>query len=1477
MKSYGKVIAKLRKEKGLTQEALGKQLNVSYQAVSKWENDLSEPDIATLREMVKIFGISILDFFDMVEEKPVQTVAKPLTIEKRKLSSVHYIMIALLAVICILSLIVALIPKALSANDVYTKVNPSVVCITINTPKQIKSGSGFFIDRSGTIVTNYHVIQDGTDGKVTLANGEEYDIINVVGANEDNDIAIIQIDKKGTSAVSLGNSNHIAVGDVVYAIGYPNSFELGKQDSTLTEGIISKTSYNIEGKNYIQTTTNITSGNSGGVLVNNKGEVIGITTGAINLAGVDYMNLAIPINQLNTVERDKNMPLEDYTNSHYTVKYYSDNSLVFEADVFSGDTLNERELNKDGYKFLGWYTDNEYTYKFDFNQAITSDLSLFAKWEAIKYTISFLPNGGDGVMEDITLSYDETIYLPENKYTLVGKGFTYWKVVNSENTFLDKAQIKNLTTEDNTLIELEAQWEDLIYAITFDGNGATSGTMLNQYINYGQTASLAKNQFTKVGYTFSGWSFNNKTYLDTQEVYNLTDTQKSITLKAIWTPITYTVQFGKYTVYGTQTFTYDEPQSLTLFDGEVATGYKLIGWTYNGTHYTDGQEVLNLTATDGDVLVFEEELQRITYYIDFNPNGGEGEITSQEFVYNTGSQLKKQYFTMVGHHIAGWTDADGNEYSTTEYIRNLTSIDNARITFYANWQPNTYYIYFSSDEEYEGFMNGIEVEYNERINLPANTLEKTGYTFVRWECLRISSPYNYFVGYFEDEAEIYNLTAQDGYRYGMFAEWTPNKYNLVFDPNGGEGKPQTLVMSYDGTYTVSNTPKFTRENYIFKGWQYEDTYYKVGSKITNLTTTPNDTINLYAIWVPVLDGEGTDTNPYIIDSLEKLNALWLLLKLDEDVENTKEVYKLTCDIDVNGGQLNSIENLYGTFDGGGHTIKNFKLKADSENVGFIERSEGILKNLNLENVTIEASDIKNLRVGALIGFMYSGRLQDCSVKDVNISINNATEIKAGLAIGTTNMFSNNIQNILAISGTIDITNVSTGYVGGLAGDYTISDFFSNDGDGLNNTYANATININNDSSITTQKLYVGGLAGSVSRLSSSFAISNINVDIASCANVSDIKVSAFMGSEHNTYDYCYYSDISSVSLKINGEVQDAITSNATMTLDANLKDINWLQTNSSFGRGDWTCENGYPTFIYNPEVVEINSLEEFLALNNTYLSKSYKLNCDIDLTGVDFIINENNFVFDGGGHTISNITISQLSDKNIGLFRVNSGTIKNLILDNVVIDYIGEPLVNVGGLVGCNKGTITTCVVDNSTITVDTYDMYVLVGGLVGENYGSVSNSHVDVDITINNTSTLYAGGIVGYGGGTTVQNCYTEGHITINTTKGSVYSAGVQYFRNTLNCFSLMGMTIDCGSGSSYTYFVSLDDTRNYAWSGQEKIINGNSITAKGLTKAQLCSKTFLTELGYGEYVSEEDLVLNESNVWVISGTDLPKLYFEK
>ena len=67
MKKYGHIISKLRKKQGLTQEQLGKKLNVSYQAISKWENNLSEPDLETLEKLTEVFGIPMSEFFDMAK------------------------------------------------------------------------------------------------------------------------------------------------------------------------------------------------------------------------------------------------------------------------------------------------------------------------------------------------------------------------------------------------------------------------------------------------------------------------------------------------------------------------------------------------------------------------------------------------------------------------------------------------------------------------------------------------------------------------------------------------------------------------------------------------------------------------------------------------------------------------------------------------------------------------------------------------------------------------------------------------------------------------------------------------------------------------------------------------------------------------------------------------------------------------------------------------------------------------------------------------------------------------------------------------------------------------------------------------------------------------------------------------------------------------------------------------------------------
>ena len=162
-------------------------------------------------------------------------------------------------------------------------------------------GSGFVFDDENRILTNYHVIKDAD--KITVAveeNGEEneYDA-RVVGFDRHSDIAIIQVDKKvHLPKVSLGDSEAMRVGDWVMAIGTP----FGQLQGTVTVGIVSAKGRNdlyIMGgeatfQNYIQTDASINFGNSGGPLVNMKGEAIGINT-AINPSG-QGIGFAIPIN-----------------------------------------------------------------------------------------------------------------------------------------------------------------------------------------------------------------------------------------------------------------------------------------------------------------------------------------------------------------------------------------------------------------------------------------------------------------------------------------------------------------------------------------------------------------------------------------------------------------------------------------------------------------------------------------------------------------------------------------------------------------------------------------------------------------------------------------------------------------------------------------------------------------------------------------------------------------------------------------------------------------------------------------------------------------------------------------------------------------------------------------------------------------------------------------------------------------------------
>ena len=159
------------------------------------------------------------------------------------------------------------------------------------------AGSGWIIDESGIVVTNYHVIEDADSINVTLDNGDIYEVdLSTVYYDEAADVAIFKIDADNLTALKIGNASTLAVGEWVVAMG--NSLDMGV---SAKEGIISQLHVSITVGNQslaelIETSAAINSGNSGGVLVNMKGEVIGITNAKVSDVGVEGMGYAININ-----------------------------------------------------------------------------------------------------------------------------------------------------------------------------------------------------------------------------------------------------------------------------------------------------------------------------------------------------------------------------------------------------------------------------------------------------------------------------------------------------------------------------------------------------------------------------------------------------------------------------------------------------------------------------------------------------------------------------------------------------------------------------------------------------------------------------------------------------------------------------------------------------------------------------------------------------------------------------------------------------------------------------------------------------------------------------------------------------------------------------------------------------------------------------------------------------------------------------
>lgn len=251
------------------------------------------------------------------------------------------------------------------------KAMPSVVGITttvmssdnmFSIPTESEGvGTGIVVDSNGYILTNSHVISDGEARTVNvLFNDGSSTNGNVVWYDPQLDLAIVKVNKKGLTPAELGDSSKVSIGDIAIAIGNPLGLELQR---TVTQGIISGLDRTIKTEQatmtgLIQTDASINSGNSGGPLLNESGQVIGINTAKTSEG--ESLGFAIPINQAKEIIKSViksgsyekvTLGIKGYDASTYAAYAQSQGrQIATDEGVFVGEVVDDSPAKKAGVK-----------------------------------------------------------------------------------------------------------------------------------------------------------------------------------------------------------------------------------------------------------------------------------------------------------------------------------------------------------------------------------------------------------------------------------------------------------------------------------------------------------------------------------------------------------------------------------------------------------------------------------------------------------------------------------------------------------------------------------------------------------------------------------------------------------------------------------------------------------------------------------------------------------------------------------------------------------------------------------------------------------------------------------------------------------------------------------------------------------------------------------------------------------------------
>ena len=618
--------------------------------------------------------------------------------------------------------------------------------------------------------------------------------------------------------------------------------------------------------------------------------------------------------------------------------------------------ISSKKPTQKGYVFEGWNTEedgsgDDYFPEDDYTE--NEDLTLYAQWMPIKYTVAYNGNGStSGSMSTQTFTYGKSYNLATNGFVRSGCHFAGWntKADGSGTSYADKQSVKNLASTHGAKITLYAQWVKNNYTICFHANGGI-GSMADVTVPYDTSYNLPTNKFTYQGYTFDKWKTEDGTSVYGNEAaikYSSSQLKNGVlNLYAQWKINQYTLTItgdsGVEKTTGSGTYNYGTTANVTY---QIKPGYhikNITGTTADGDpngvwtgHTGKGGTITDtwtVKACNRTIVVHTEPN---TYTVKYDGNGNTGGSTaSSSHTYDAAKALTANGYTKTGYSFNGWNtkaDGSGTAYADKDSVKNLTTTNGGTVTLYAQWTAKKYTVAYNANGG-SGTMAADTATYGSGYVTKANAFSRTGYTFKGWneKADGTGTDWTNWIGKSWTWTYTKNIT--------LYAQWTAKNVTVTFHRNTDNNDTTTSQQTF--TYDVVGQ-KFTD-----KGWN------KTGYTLLGWSTDKNATNASYSVTNGVSD-EWINKNSPKVD----LYGVW-----------KANIY--TVKYDGNGNTGGSTANSSHTYDTAkaltangytrtGYSFNGWNTKADGSGTAYADKAS--VKNLSSTNgatVTLYAQWIAN--------------------------------------------------------------------------------------------------------------------------------------------------------------------------------------------------------------------------------------------------------------------------------------------------------------------------------------------------------------------------------------------------------------------------------------------------------------------------------------------------------------------------------------